>query len=108
MTLKDKIRTVLQEHYGKFETVLEHQYENAVTENLIGGPLETRKEWLTYNQVVLELKYSLKDMLKVKELQYRLTDDGNPRKVIIEVIEDVKGFTPELERLYTKIKSFEG
>jgi hypothetical protein len=45
-------------------------------------------------------------MLKVKELQYKLTEEENPREVIIEVIEDVKGLTPELERLYNKIKNF--
>ena len=45
-------------------------------------------------------------MLRVKELQYKLTDDGNPNEIIIEAIEEVKTFTPELERLYYKIKSF--
>jgi hypothetical protein len=45
-------------------------------------------------------------MLKVKEIQYKLTDNLDPKDVIIEVIEPVKSFTPELERLYFKIKSF--
>jgi hypothetical protein len=106
MNLKIKIREVLKRHYGEFETRLEHQYEDKLTENLIIGPIETRKAWATYNQVVLELKHSLKDMLKVKELQYKLTDDGNPKEIIIEVIEEVKSFTPELERLYKKIQNF--
>jgi hypothetical protein len=103
MNLRFKIRKVLREHYGEFETYLEHQYENKLTENLILGSTDIRRKWLTYNQVVLELKHSLKDMLRVKELQYRLTDDENPRDVIIETIESIKTFTPELERLYYKI-----
>jgi hypothetical protein len=106
MNLKDKIREELKKHYGAFETLLEHQYEDVMTEHLIEGPIENRIEWATYNQVVLELKNSLKNTLKVKELQYRLTEAINPKDVTIEVIEDVKNFTPELERLYYKIKNF--
>jgi len=106
MTLKTKIRKVLKEHYGEFDTVLEHQYETKLTENLIVGDLNKRKAWITYNQVILELKNSLKDMLRVKELQYKLTDGNNPNDVIIEVIEEVKSYSPELERLYYKIKNF--
>jgi hypothetical protein len=106
MNLKAKIRCALNKEYGNFETILEHQYEHKLTENLIEGPSSKREEWATYNQVVLELKHSLKDMLRVKELQYKLTDDGNPNEIIIEAIEEVKTFTPELERLYYKIKSF--
>ena len=106
MKLKNKIRLLLREHYGEFQTQLEHQYENKLTETLIVGDLEKRKAWLTYNQVILELKYSLKDMLRVKELQYRLTEEVNPNEVCIKVIEDVKDTSPELERLYYKIRSF--
>ena len=105
MTLKSKIRGILRRHYGPFDSLLEHQYEHTLTENLIDGPFKVREAWITYNQVILELKHSLKDMLRVKELQYKLTDDGNPNEIILEVIEDVKTFTPELERLYCKIKN---
>lgn len=106
MDLKTKIRDILKEHYGEFETVLEHQYENKITENLIDGCHKKREAWVTYNQVILELKHSLKDMLRVKELQYKLTDEGDLNHIIIEAIENVKHFTPELERLYYKIKNF--
>ena len=106
MTLKSKIRKVLKEHYGDFSSYLEHQYENKLTENLIVGDINHKKEWITYNQVILELKNTLKDMLKVKELQYRLTESVNPNEVCIEVIEEVKDQSPELERLYYKIRNF--
>ena len=106
MDLKYKIRLELKKHYGEFETILEHQYEDKLTQNLIEGPIKARKAWATYNQVVLELKHSLKDMLRVKELQYKLTDDNNPKEVIIEAIEPIKSYTPELERLYYKIQNF--
>jgi len=106
MDLRDKIRHVLRKHYGEFETILEHQYEDKITENLVKGPIKSREAWATYNQVVLELKYTLKDMLRVKELQYKLTDEGNPKQAIIETIEDVKTYSPELERLYYKVRNF--
>lgn len=106
MTLKSKIRKVLREHYGEFSSNLEHQYENKLTENLIVDDIEKRQAWITYNQVILELKNTLKDMLKVKELQYKLTEGANPNEVCIEVIGDLKDRSPELERLYYKIRNF--
>lgn len=106
MDMKDKIRSVLKEHYGDFDSDLERQYEIKLTNNLLIGDLNKKRAWVTYNQVILELKHTLKDMLKVKEIQYKLTDNLDPNDVIIEVIEPVKSFTPELERLYFKIKSF--
>jgi hypothetical protein len=106
MDQKSKIREELRKLYGSFETILEHQYEDAITERLSFGTYEKRHEWATYNQVVLEFKNTLRNMLKVQELQYRLTEALNPKEVVIEVLEDTVVFTPELERLYYKIKSF--
>jgi hypothetical protein len=106
MDLKDKIRSELKKQYGEFETILEHQYEDKLTQNLIDGSINKKKAWITYNQVILELKYSLKDTLRVKELQYKLTENTNPNEVIIDVIESIKTYTPELERLYYKIRNF--
>lgn len=106
MELKDKIRNVLREVYGGFDSYLENEYEKYVTESLYSGDIKSKQEWITYNQVILELKHNLKDMLRVKELQYKLTEDKNPRKVCIEVIQNLDQKTPELERLYDKINNF--
>lgn len=106
MSLKSKIRKVLKEHYGEFSSNLEHQYEEKLTENLIIGDIDKKKAWITYNQVILELKNTIKDNLKVKELQYKLTEGTNPNDVCIEVIGDLKDRSLELERLYYKIKGF--
>lgn len=106
MDQKLKIREELRKLYGDFETVLEHQYEEIITEHLSLGSYENRHKWATYNQVILEYKNTLRNMLKVKELQYKLTEALNPKEIVIEIIEGTKLFTPELERLYYKIKSF--
>ena len=106
MDLKTKIREVLNKHYGGFETYLENKYEKKLTQKIMSSKVNERNEWATYNQVILELKHSIKDMLKVKELQYKLTDNNNPNDVVIETIEEIKTFTPELERLYYKIRNF--
>lgn len=106
MELKEKIRLVLREHYGAFDTYLEHEYEDVLTENLILGDIEKKQAWVTYNQVILELKNTLKDTLKVKELQYKLTENSDPNEVCIEVIGQIRHQTPELDRLYNKIKNF--
>lgn len=106
MDIRAKIREALREQYGEFETRLEHVYENAVIDNLASDNKKKKEAWSTYNQVVLELKHSIKDNLKVKELQYKLTDEGNLNEVCIEVIKDVKKPSVELERLYIKIMNF--
>jgi arginine utilization protein RocB len=106
MDLKVKIKKVLREHYGEFETYLENRYEEILTENLIKGNKKTKEAWVTYNQIVLELKNSLKNNLKVKELQYKLTDELNPKDVCIEVITEIKDLSPELKRLYNKVKNY--
>jgi hypothetical protein len=106
MKIKDKIRGMLREQYGDFETHLEHIYEDKVIDVLVNENFKNKKAWLTYNQVILELRHSIKDNLKVKELQYKLTDNLDPKLVCIEVINNVEHPSPELERLYYKIKNF--
>jgi hypothetical protein len=107
VNIKAKIRQKLVEVYGEpFNSYLEHEYEKKITENLINGDLKSKKEWVTYNQVILELKHNIKDALKVKELQYKLTDNESPSKACIEVIKEVKLLSPELFRLYEKIINF--
>ena len=47
-------------------------------------------------------------MLKVKELQYKLTEDNaNPTMSCIDVLDSLKNRSEELERLYYKIKNFD-
>lgn len=107
MDIKNRIKEKLVESYGEpFESYLEHKYEDKIIEVLVNGDFKTKEEWLTYNQVIVELKHSIKDLLKVKQLQYGLTDDKAPNDACIEVMEDIKTLNSELSRLYDKIKSF--
>jgi len=106
MDLKRKIRKVLRESYGDFNSDLEGMYQDRITDALLQENLESKKEWVTYNQVILELKHNIKDNLRVRELLYRLTDIEDPNNACIEVIKEVRIKTPELERLYHKIKNF--
>lgn len=106
MKLKQKIRTKLREVYGNFDSCLEIEYENLIIEKLLRGNWEHKDRWATYNQLVLELKNNIKNTLKVKELQYRLTEDVLSKNKCLSVIEDIKNDSPELERLYNKILNF--
>tara|TARA_R110000772_G_scaffold17946_1_gene49755 strand:+ start:9367 stop:9687 length:321 start_codon:yes stop_codon:yes gene_type:complete len=106
MVIKDKIRRILREVYGDFNTSLEIEYENTITENLLTGTYKDKLEWVTYNQVILEVKHNVKNMLKVKQLQYELTENRNPNEVCINVLNGLNPKTQELERLYYKIKGF--
>lgn len=105
MSLKDKIKQTLRESYGNFETYLEHKYEDTITNHLITNNIKEQKAWITYNQVILELKNNLKDTLRLRRLQYELTDKTNPNEVCINVLEEIKEKSPELERLYYKISN---
>lgn len=106
MKIKEKIRSVLRENYGNFDTYLERQYETTMVDNLFHGNKQKKEAWSTYYQLVLEIKNSIKDENRVKELQYKLTDDVNHNEVCIEVIEDIKCYSPEIQRLYEKIMNF--
>jgi hypothetical protein len=107
VNLKSKIREKLIEVYGdQFNSYLEKEYVCKITENLINGDFKSKSEWLTYNQVILELKHNLKDAIRVKELQYKLTDNNLPNEACIEVINEIKNLSPELTRLYNKISNF--
>jgi|TARA_R110000782_G_C14768925_1_gene408921 hypothetical protein len=105
MDIKAKIIEVLRNSYGNYDSFLEIEYENKLTEKLIVGDLRTKKAWVTYNQVILELKFSLRDNLRVKQLQYNLTENSNPNLECLRLIESVDELTPELSRLYDKIKN---
>jgi hypothetical protein len=106
MEMKGKIRNALRETYGEYRTNLEGEYRDRITDALLNKSLKNKREWATYNQVILELKHNIKDSLRVRELLYRLTDKENPNNACIDVIEEIKKRSPELERLYYKIVNF--
>lgn len=115
MDLRTHIKYELRKRYGEFETYLENEYERVIVDRIFEessncrlseGVLEIKRAWVTYNQVIIELKNNLKDTLKVKELQYRLTDIEDPNKVCIEVLNSLEKRSPELQRLYEKIMNF--
>jgi hypothetical protein len=104
--MKGKIREILRGSYGEFSTVLESQYEGVMLEKLSSKNRHQVRAWLTYNQVILELRDSLKNSIKTKELQYRLTEGENPNVACLEVMGELKDTSPELTRLYEKIMNF--
>lgn len=106
--MKGKIRNVLRDTYGEYKTNLEGEYRDKVIEVLLSEDIKDKREWATYNQVVVELKHNIKDSLKTRELLYRLTDKEDPNSACIDVIKEIKKRTPELERLYHKIINFVG
>jgi hypothetical protein len=106
MDIRDKIRLLLREQYGDFSTYLEHVYETKLTDHLAFGNKKKKEKWVTYNQVVLEVKNEIKDKLILEKLQYHLTDKVDPNIVCIDVIREVKNPTQELDRLYHKILGF--
>jgi hypothetical protein len=106
MEIRERIKQELQKQYGSFDSYLENIYLDKIIDKLAFGNKQTKIRWSVYNQVIIELKHSIKDKLKLQELMYLLTDDKNPNIICIDVIKSVEKPTPELERLYLKIMTF--
>jgi len=106
LELKQKIKDKLREVYGTFNTYLEIEYENLIIEKFLSDNWNHKRKWATYNQLVLELKNNINNIIKVRELQYTLTEDVLSKSNCLNVIEDIKNDSPELRRLYEKISNF--
>ena len=104
--MEGKIRQILREYYGEFETTLETAYVDTITKNLLENDYQHRMAWATYNQVILELKLNPKNKGKLNELQYKLSDNEDPNDVCIQILEDLNYTNEELDRLYIKILNF--
>jgi hypothetical protein len=106
INIRENIRFKLNEIYGGFETKLESDYGEFIVDKISVKDSNEKRMWLTYNQLILEIKYGLKNMLLVKELQYKLTDNLNPNDTCLKIIEKINNKTPEIDRLYYKILNF--
>lgn len=106
VTLRNRIREVLRENYGSFNSLVEQQYVDRITEIFLESNDTEKGEWATYNQVILEFKKTLKNNLKVEELQYRLAESNDPKDDCIKVMTNYETFSPEMQRLYDKINLF--
>jgi len=103
---RNHILTVLRSTYGDFNSQLEHQYSDTLISEISENKVSTVREWLTYHQVILELKNSPDTLNKSKELQYRISDGENPKSACMKIISEIKDCNPELKRLYEKINNF--
>lgn len=84
---------------------LEKDYEDKLVSELSSNDANKRRKWITYNQLVVELKMHFYE--KHKELQYKLTDNSfNPTNACIWAVNELNHTTDEIERLYNKIKDF--
>jgi len=106
MDLVEKIEKELQAKYGEFNTNLEIEYKRKLTDNLINGNTKDKLFWVTYNQVVIELKKTFSDSNKLREMLYMLTEPEINQESCLGVIESLINESKELSRLYDKIKNF--
>lgn len=106
MLLKDRIKFQLEKVYGKYETCLETTYGDKIIYEILSSSYDKKVEWATYNQVIVELKRNLELRLNLQELLYRITDEENPTDACISVLNEIHEKSPELKRLYEKVKTF--
>ena len=106
MVDKIHILEVLRSSYGNFDTRLECQYSETIIGEISKNKVSTVREWLTYHQVIIELKKTSDTLKESKELQYRISDGEHPKTVCLHVLSSLKSTNAELVRLYEKIQNF--
>lgn len=107
MQLKHRIEKELRSAYGgEFESYLEIRYKEIILKHLMSGDIELQMQWLTYNQVLVEIKNVIKDELRTKELLYMLTDVDLPNISCVKIIDKMETINDELVRLRNKIINF--
>ena len=95
--MKHKIKKILK------ESLLRKDYRERMIYGLsLNG--ETKDEWSLYNSLVSELR-KIGDDNHINEIQYRVSDDESPRKVIIEVLNKIGRKNKELKIIEEKIIS---
>lgn len=99
------VKKILVTAGGSSVTTLELQYEDRLLNSIAFGGIESASKWLTYNQVIIELKKTNCNETRLKEILYRLTDGENPNDVFMSVLNGVV-LNAELDRLYNKIINF--
>ena len=96
-SVKRKIKKILK------ESLLKKDYRERMIYGLsLNG--ETKDEWSLYNSLVSELR-KIGDDNHINEIQYRVSDDESPRKVIIEVLNKIGRKNKELKIIEEKIIS---
>ena len=96
-SVKHKIKKILK------ESLLRKDYRERMIYGLsLNG--ETKDEWSLYNSLVSELR-KIGDDNHINEIQYRVSDDESPRKVIIEVLNKIGRKNKELKIIEEKIIS---
>ncbi len=106
MVDKTHILEILRASYGNFDTKLECQYSETIVDEIANNKVSTVREWLTYHQVIIELKKTSDTLKEAKELQYRISDGEYPKTVCLDVLSSLKSTNAELVRLYEKIQNF--
>jgi len=95
--VKHRIKKILK------ESLLKKDYRERMIYGLsLNG--ETKDEWSLYNSLVSELR-KIGDDNHIDEIQYRVSDDESPRKVIIEVLNKIGRKNKELKIIEEKIIS---
>lgn len=102
----EKIREILKKVYGEFNSYLEKKYEEKLVDILVNGTAYDKYKWITYNQILIELRLTKKDENITNELLYKLTEDGDPTNSCITFLDGLGKRNKELDRLYDKLINF--
>lgn len=102
----EKIKEILRKVYGEFNSYLEKKYEEKLVDILVNGTAYDKYKWITYNQILIELRLTKKDENITNELLYKLTEDGDSTKACVAFLDRLDKKNKELDRLYNKLINF--
>lgn len=102
----EKIKEILKKVYGEFNSYLEKKYEEKIIDILVNGTAYDKYKWITYNQILIELRNSKNTKDRIDELLYKLTETNDPKNATISFLDTIDNKNNELTRLYDKLINF--
>lgn len=87
---------------GPIEKGLDYTYDVFVFEQTNGSSLDTKRKWLTYNNILDEL-HQIGEIQLIDEIKYRITDHEDDKKVFKTSLYKLKNKNGKLNLLINSI-----
>lgn len=84
------------------EKGLDYTYNVFVFEQTNGASLDTKRKWLTYNNILDEL-HRIGEIQLIDEIKYRITDNEDDKKVFKTSLHKLKNRNDKLNLLINSI-----
>tara|TARA_R110000824_G_scaffold119143_2_gene273096 strand:- start:563 stop:835 length:273 start_codon:yes stop_codon:yes gene_type:complete len=80
------------------ERELDYNYKIFVFEQINGAGSDTKRRWITYENILEEL-YNMGEYKLIDEIKYRISDKEDDKKVFLSSLKKIKNKTSRLNLL---------